>query len=1293
MPNDHEELVAPTLFSRVMRFWLQQKLLVFIGILAVLLVGLSVAPFDWKIPLLPRHPVPVDAIPDIGENQQIVFTTWEGRSAKDVEDQITYPLTIQLLGIPGVRAVRSYSYFGYSTIYVVFEDKVRFYWSRTRILERLNSLAPGTLPVNVQPTLGPDATAVGQIFWYTVEGKGFGMDELRTVQDWYIRYLLQSAKGVSQDASVGGYVREYQIDVNPDALRGNGVTLTDVFTAVQRSNLDVGARTIEMNDTDYIIRARGFIKTLHDIEMTVVKVKDNNPLYIKDVATVSEGPAFRQGALNKAGAEAVGGVVIARFRENPLQVIKNVKARIKEITPSLPKKTLADGTVSQVKIVPFYDRTQLIYETLDTLKKALSDELLVTIIIVVVMVNHLISAALISFILPLAVLLTFIIMKVTGTEANIMALSGIAIAIGVMVDMGIILTENILRHIEHEPPGKSALKIVHEAASEVGGAVITSASTTILAFLPVFSLTGAEGKLFTPVALTKTFAIAGSLILALSIIPPLAHIAFTKRHFRSPTLIVVYGLIAGFGIWLGHSLSWFIGIGLILVAAIKCISLFVPQSIRERTPMALNLVALVVVILLLTEHWLPLGPQKGLLRNLIFCGGIIFGLLGIRKVFTGYYRQALTWALHHKATFLCLPVSLVVLGVVIWLGFDRVFGFIPNVYDRITGWSPPHQTMQLPKTSKPGSSMPGMNPPATSMAGMNMPGMKMEGPPKQEIPKDPIRSTIIWRKLAGLFPGLGKEFMPALEEGTFLYMPTLMPHVSIGKALDVLHKQNLAISNIPEIQSVVGKIGRVDTALDPAPISMIETIINFFPEYKTNPDTGDVILDPKTHEPIRQWRPQIKSVNDIWNEIEKAGHIPGTTAAPKLEPIAGRVLMLQAGIRAAMGIKIQGENLDDLERIGLQMEGYLREVPSLEPSSVLADRNIGVPYLEINIDRDAIARYGLNIQDIDDVIEVAIGGRQLTRTVMGRERYPVRVRYDRELRDYVQALGDILVTASNGAQIPMKSVADIKYVPGPMVIKSEDTFHVSYVIFDKKPNVAEVTAVQDADRYLKEKIKSGELKLPPNYSYSFVGSYQDEIRSEKTMMIVIPATLLLVFMVLYFQFGSVPTSLNVFSGIFVAWSGGFLMIWLYSQPWFFHFNVFGVPMRQLFQMKTYYLSVAVWVGFLALFGIATNDGVIYSTYLNQVFAQHKFKSVEEIREATVEAGLKRIRPALMTSSTAILALMPVLTSQGRGSDVMVPMALPIFGGMFLDLITVFVVPTIYCLEKEIEFKRRAVSAI
>ena len=761
--NGETDVATPTFFSKLMRFWMTQKLLVFIGLIILLGVGLVVAPFDWNIPLLPRNPVPVDAIPDIGENEQIVFTNWIGRSPKDVEDQITYPLTIALLGIPGVKAIRSYSYFSYSTIYVVFEDKIDFYWSRTRILERLNSLQPGTLPTGVQPVLGPDATAVGQIFWYTVEGKGFSLDELRTIQDWYVRYYLQSAKGVSEVSSVGGYVKEYQIDVNPNAMRADDVTLPEVYRAVLRSNLDVGARTIELNNVDYIIRGLGWVRSTKDLEKAVVKVTRNVPIYVKDVAKVSLGPAFREGALNKEGAEAVGGVVVVRFGENPLQVIKNVKAKIKEIAPFLPKKTLADGTVSQVKIVPFYDRTQLIHETLGTLRNALSDETLVAIIVVIVMVNNLIISALISLVLPLAVLMTFIIMKVAGVDANLMALSGIAIAIGVMVDMGIILCENILRHIEHDPPGKSRFRIIHEAATEVGGAVITSAATTIIAFLPVFTLTGPEGKLFKPVAFTKTFAIAASLLLALSLIPPLAHILFTKRNLRTKTLAIAYGAVIVAGIVTVYWLSWPIGFAVTLMGAVKLVLLFLPPAIRAKAPMAMNLIALALVVYLLTDHWMPLGPERGLIRNMIFSAGIIFLLLAFNKLLTIYYPRALAWALDHKGTFLIAPISLVILGTMIWLGFDRVFSFIPAAA-QWTGLARPVAVSAMKEMSQPKA-------PKTSMPGMSMPGMSMAKPAEAEIPKGPIRSSGVWRALAHVFPGLGKEFMPPLEEGTFLYMP------------------------------------------------------------------------------------------------------------------------------------------------------------------------------------------------------------------------------------------------------------------------------------------------------------------------------------------------------------------------------------------------------------------------------------------------------------------------------------------------------------------------------------------
>lgn len=1256
-------------FYKLMGFWAEQKLLVAIVLLITIVYGLMVAPFDWEISWLPRNPVPVDAIPDIGENQQIVFTTWEGRSPKDIENQITYPLTVALLGMPGVKAIRSNSFFGFSTIYIIFKEDIEFYWSRSRILEKLNSLPAGTLPEGVQPSLGPDATALGQVFWYTVEGEGFGMDELRTIQDYYVRYALQSSGGVSEVATVGGYVKEYQIDINPDAMRAHNITLPEVFSAVRGSNLDVGAGTIEINRTEYTIRGLGFIRSVQDIQDSVIKVNESVPLFIKDVAVVSLGPEMRRGAIDKEGSEAVGGVVVVRFGENPLQVIKNVREKIKEISPGLPSRTLPDGRISQVKIVPFYDRTRLIHETLDTLKRALWDEILVTAIVVIVMVNHLLSSALISAVLPLAILLTFIVMKLVGIDANIMALSGIAIAIGVMVDMGIILCENILRHMEENPSRGVTLEMVRESAGEVGGAVVTSSLTTIISFLPVFTLTGPEGKLFKPVAFTKTFAVGASLILALAMIPPLAHLLFHKRNLRRNTLLMVNSVLIILGLWVGVTLSWWIGVAVVFMAAVKLASLFLPEYWREKVPVFLNLAALAFVVVLLTEHWLPLGPDKGMVRNVIFASGIIFGLLGVRKIFTAYYGPFLAWALDHKAQFLALPVSIIIFGAVIWLGFDRVFFFIPWTVDKV-----------MPRQ------------PVVTAQHAHAPEVKSDaGEPSMISADNPVRKTWLWSKLSHAFPGLGKEFMPDLDEGSFLYMPTTMPHASIGEALDVIHKQDLAIRGIPEVESVVGKIGRVESALDPAPISMVETVVNYVPEYKIDPVTGNRLLDSEG-KPIRNWRPQIKNPNDIWKEIVKAATLPGSTSAPRLQPIAARIVMLQSGMRAAMGVKIRGKTLEEVEKVGMEVERYLKEVPSVEPSSVIADRVVGNPYLEIDIDRKAIARYGIKIQDVQDVVEIAIGGKRLTTTVEGRERYPVRVRYQRELRDSLEALDTILVPGSEGAQIPLNLISKVNYTRGPMTIKSEDTFLVSYVLFDKKPGTAEVDVVVAADNYLKHKISTGELKLPPGTSYTFAGSYENQVRSERTLKIVIPLALMLIFMVLYFQFRSVPVSMNVFSGIFVAWSGGFMMLWLYSQPWFLDFSVFGVNMRELFQVRHYNLSVAVWVGFLALFGIATNDGVIYSTYLDQVFSAKKFHSIKEIREATVEAGLKRVRPALMTTACTILALIPVLTSTGKGADVAVPMALPSFGGMTIDIITIFVVPTIYCLVKEIEFKRQLASS-
>ncbi len=1216
----------PSPIDRVIRFCLENKLVV--GLLVILFIGWGwgVAPFDWDLWGLPRKPIAVDAIPDIGENQQIVFTEWPGRSPQDVEDQITYPLTSALLGVPSVKTIRSYSFLGFSSIYVIFNEDVDFYWSRSRVLEKLNSLPSGTVPLDVQPALGPDATALGQVFWYTLEGRdkddnptgGWDLDELRSIQDWYVRYALMGAEGISEVASIGGHVKEYQIDVDPDAMRAFGVGLDEIFKAVKASNVDVGARTIEINKVEYVIRGLGFIKELSDIEKTVIKVSDNVPVYIKDVANVSFGPALRRGALDKGGAEAVGGVVVVRYGYNPLAAIKNVKEKIKEITPGLPQKTLSDGTVSQVKIVPFYDRTGLIYETLGTLETALTEEILVTIIVIIVLVMHLRTSILISATLPLTVLMCFIAMKLFKVDANIVALSGIAIAIGTIVDVGIVICENIIRHLKEADENENKLEVIHRASSEVAGAVLTAVATTVVGFLPVFTMTGPEGKLFKPLAFTKTFALIASVIVAITVIPPAAHILFTQKFNLNKIARFIFGIvliIIGVIAWVVS--TWWLGVIIIAMGIYRLRRKQAAKTIDARPPLSINILAIILVGIILTTHWMPLGPAKGMLLNLFFVAILIGGLLWFFRIFQKFYPKILSWCLEHKVAFLSLPIAIVITGCFIWTS-------------------------------------------------------------------------------------LGKEFMPPLDEGSFLYMPTTMPHASIGEALDILQKQDAAFGSIPEVESVVGKIGRAKTPLDPAPVSMIETVINYKSQYILNKDgrklrfkydkkkkefvrneKGDLVGD-KRGRPFRQWRDHINSPDDIWDEILKAGQIPGTTSAPKLQPIAARIVMLQSGMRAPMGIKIKGPDLDTIDRVGLQFERLLKEVPSVEPSAVIADRIVGKPYLEIDIDRDAIARYGISIRKVQDVIEVAVGGRRITTTVEGRERYPVRVRYARELRDNIETLDNILVQAANGAQIPLIQLAQIRYVRGPQAIKSEDTFLVGYVLFDKKPGFAEVDVVEQCDKFLKEKIEAGQLVIPQGVNYSFAGTYESQVRAQKTLLIVIPLALFIIFMILYFQFKSTITSLLVFSGIIVAWAGGFLMIWFYGQPWFLDFGIFGVNLRQLFQIHPINLSVAIWVGFLALFGIASDDGVVMCTYLEQTFKGTKPDSIVDIREKIIKAGTRRVRPCLMTTATTILALIPVLTSTGRGSDIMVPMAIPVFGGMTIEILTMLVVPVLYSSVKELK---------
>jgi copper/silver efflux system protein len=670
------------------------------------------------------------------------------------------------------------------------------------------------------------------------------------------------------------------------------------------------------------------------------------------------------------------------------------------------------------------------------------------------------------------------------------------------------------------------------------------------------------------------------------------------------------------------------------------------------------MVAVAGVAGILAWAWEPLGPERGLARNFIFVALLIGGLLGTFLVFERVYGTMLKWALEHKAVLLSIPAVIVVLGASVWLGFDRVFGFIPAMAERV------------------------------------------------RIDPQKFRLSKPWVWANHEFPGLGREFMPPLDEGSFLWMPTTMPHASIGEALEVLQYQDMAIAAIPEIESVVGKIGRADSALDPAPISMVETVINYKPEYISDEagrrvnfqfdrgrdefvrDPGGNLIPDRRGRPYRQWRDHIRSSRDIWNEIVAAAELPGATSAPRLQPIETRLVMLQTGMRAPMGVKIRAPDLETLDRMALQMESLLREVTAIVPATVNADRVVGKPYLEIHIDRERVSRYGLNILDVQHVITVAIGGRTITRTVEGRERYPVRVQYQRELRNEIEQMERILVPASDGTQIPLTQVAEIVYTRGPQMIRSEDTFLTAYVTFGGQPEVAEVEVVEMAQAFLREKVNSGELSIPPGVSWKFAGNYEHQLRAARTLSIVLPVALMIIFLILYFQFQSVPTTLIVFSGITVAWAGGFVMIWLYGQPWFGNFGIFGVNMRELFQLYPINLSVAVWVGFLALFGIAVDNGVVVATYLKQSFERHTTETIAQIREATLFAGLRRIRPCLMTTATTILALLPVLTSTGRGSDIMIPMAIPSIGGMLFVLLTLFSVPVLYCLIEERKLKRK-----
>ncbi|WP_025740248.1 efflux RND transporter permease subunit [Aquimarina pacifica] len=1240
------------MLNRSIKFILEHKIIAVLILLVSVGVGISTAPFDWRSGILPSAPVAVDAIPDIGENQQIIFTKWPGHSPQDIEDQITYPLSTALSGIAGVKTIRSSSMFGFSSIYIIFEDTIEFYWSRSRILEKLNALPDELLPKGIRPSLGPDATGLGQIFWYTIEGRdengnvtgGWDLHELRTIQEYYVKKSLSSASGVAEVASIGGYVKEYQIDIDPELIRQYGIDLNQIVVAVKQSNRDVGAQTIEVNQVEYIVRGLGYINSIEDIENTVITSHEYTSIRIKDIAKVSIGPAARRGILDKEGAEVVGGVAVARYGANPLEVIDNVKSKIRELSLGLPSKKLRDGRTSKLTIVPFYDRSELIKETLGTLNEALTLEILITILVIILMVFNLRASILISGLLPVVVLVVFIFMKLLDIDANIVALSGIAIAIGTIVDVGIILLENIISNLNNNKENISTDVVVYNATTEVSGAILTAVVTTIISFIPVFLLIGSEGKLFRPLAYTKTIALIASLVVGLFIIPPFSAFLFKKKNIKKwmqyviNLFIFVVGCITLLkGMWLGIAL---------LIFAITSILWLLKICSKKRVNQVYMIVSVGVVLVLLSEYWHPLGVHKPILFNFTFVTVIFCGILGIFILFKRFYQQILEWALKHKLTFLSIPFCFLLISFLI-------------------------------------------------------------------------------------FKNTGREFMPSLDEGSFLLMPTSVAHAGIAENKRILQQLDMAVAHIPEIRTVVGKAGRVESALDPAPLSMYENVIHYKPEYMCNDDgererykvtkdglfvcqdgslvnnkniqvdsdvkikkplkefflieRKDLIVD-KNGEFYRNWRPEIRNSNDIWNEIIKVTKLPGITSAPKLQPIETRLLMLQTGMRSPMGVKVKGQNLEEIEAFSTQLEQIIKEVPGVKSEAVFADKMIGKPYLHIDINREKLVRYGIAIETIQQIIEVAIGGKTLTQTIEGRERYNVRIRYPRDARDTPNDLSKISIPIGNKNNVTLSELATIRYHKGPQVIKSEDAFLVGYVLFDKESDASTLDIIKISKEIIKSRIENGQISIPEGVSYQFTGTYENQVRAEKTLSFVIPLVLLTIFLILYFQFRSITTSIIIFIGIAVAFSGGFLMIWLYGQDWFMNVHIGSNNLRELFQIHPINLSVAVWVGFIALFGIATDDGVVMATYLSNIFDKNNPKSIIEIRKSIIEAGVKRIRPCLMTTATTILALLPILTSTGRGSDIMIPMAIPIFGGMTIALLTLFVVPVLFCLKEEIQLK-------
>ena len=1140
--------------------------------LVIFIITLVVIAFGWYS----FQEVPIDAIPNVSENQVIVLTDWPGRSPKDIEDQITYPLSVALQSVAGAESVRGKSMFGFSFVQVTFADNVNFYWARSRVAEQLSTVS-NQLPAGTSPVLAPDATALGQIYYYVLDPpQDMDLAEVRSVQDYVIKYALQSVNGVAEVASIGGYVRQYQIEIDPDKLRIHELTLGQVIKAVRDSNIDVGAKTIESSGMEYLVRGIGFIgagktkaETIEQIEQTVIVTKDSLPITIRDVAAVQIGPSFRRGALDWNGSEAVGGVVVMRYGENPRQVITRVKKRIESLQNEL----------GGIKIRGIYDRTQLVDETVATLTEALAQEIAITIAVIVLFLLHVRASLVVATTLPIAVLMAFIAMNTFGVDANIMSLAGIAIAIGTMVDMGIIISENIFRGVadweqEGRPGGEEGrLQTITRMTSEVAPAVMTAVSTTVISFLPVFFLTGRDYRLFAPLAWTKTYSLVASLLVAVLLVPPLARLLLKNQNGNSwkatAASCVFGGIVATLCtfVWQGAMADWATWISgqtsgnvmpLVVTAAVSLAAAgLVYWMMRERVrPVEQNVVVLVVNF---------------------------------------FYEPTLRLFLRYKRAFLMIPLLIFFLGMGAWLGLPRILSPI----DRL----------------------------AKDYLGADLNGL-------QEYVD--FKHTFI---------GLSSDDWIALDEGSWFYMPSLYPAASLSQAMETLQTQDAMIRRIPEVAEVLGKIGRVDSALDPAPAAMIETY---------------VMLKPR-----EQWREGMTE-KKIWDEINELATLPGITIADKLQPIEGRVVMLQSGIKASMAIRVYGDTLEGLATAAQVVAEKTKQHPMVNADTVSPDIVLGKPYIEFEVNRTEAARYGMTVRGVNEVIEAALGGKNATTTVEGRERYAIQVRYQRSYRDDLDELSRIPIVTNTGDVVPLGRLASMETTWGPSMVNSEDARLVAHVAFAPRANLGPLETVERVKEALDNARDMDELKFPPgNFELEVVGSFQNQIEANQRLMIIIPMVLLFNIFIIYLQFRRLPLTLIVFAGIPVAFGGGMIALAIAEVQ----------------------LNTAVWVGFIALFGIAIDDGVVIATYLDQTLKRRPLQFVSDIRDAVVEAGLKRIRPCLMTTFTTVIALLPVLVATGRGADVARAMAIPVFGGMVVELITLFVVPVVYC--GFLEFKMNA----